>query len=279
MDGGILAGKVAIVTGAGSRAEGIGNGKATAVLFARSGARVGLVDMYLDRARETEAMIVAEGGDAFSIEADVSTVEGARSAVAQVVERYGGVQILANYVGIEGAMGNAVDVDPDEWDLGMRVNVKSMVLMAKYCIPEMARVGGGAIVNMSSIGGFMAGHPSLLYPTSKAAVIMMTKAMAFHHGRQGIRVNCIAPGLVYTPNVTSQGLSAEMRDARREASMLGTEGTGWDVGHTALFLVSDAARWITGLTVPVDAGLTAKVVIPNPAFATAKLPAASVRGS
>lgn len=279
MGSGILAGKVSIVTGAGSRAEGIGSGKATAVVFARAGARVGLVDMYLDRAEETRQMIADEGGESFSMAADVSDPTACKRVVAQVVERYGGVHILANYVGIEGAMGNAVDVDPDEWDLGMRVNVKSMMLMAKYCIPEMAKAGGGAIVNMSSIGGFMAGHSSLLYPTAKGAVIMMTRAMAHHHGRQGIRVNCIAPGLLYTPNVTAQGLSEEMREARREASMLGTEGTGWDVAHTALFLVSDAARWITGVTVPVDAGLTAKVIIPNPAFTAAKPSAAPVGGS
>jgi NAD(P)-dependent dehydrogenase (short-subunit alcohol dehydrogenase family) len=263
---GVLAGKVAIVTGAGSRAEGMGNGKATALLFAREGARVGLVDAYRERAEETRSLIAGEGGESFTMEADVSESGACRDIVQRVVALYGAVHILANYVGIEGAKGNAVDVDPDEWDLGMRINVKSMMLMAKYCVPEMEKAGGGAIVNMSSVAGLMAGNPSLLYPTAKGAVVMMTKAMAFHHGPQGIRVNCIAPGLMYTPNVTAQGLSPEMREARRHASMLDTEGTGWDVAHTALFLVSDAARWITGVTIPVDAGLTAKIVIPNPAF-------------
>jgi NAD(P)-dependent dehydrogenase (short-subunit alcohol dehydrogenase family) len=263
---GLLRGKVAIVTGAGSRSAGMGNGKATAILFAREGARLGLVDAFRDRAEETRELIAAEGGDAFSIEADVGEPSACRDIVAQVLSQFGSLHILANYVGIEGAQGNAVEVDPDQWDLGMRINVKSMMLMAKYCVPEMEKAGGGAIVNMSSVAGMMAGVPSLLYPTAKGAVIMMTKAMAFHHGPQGIRVNCIAPGLVYTPNVTAQGLSEEMRAARRQASMLQTEGTGWDVAHTALFLVSDAARWITGITIPVDAGLTAKIVIPNPAF-------------
>jgi NAD(P)-dependent dehydrogenase (short-subunit alcohol dehydrogenase family) len=261
---GILAGKVAIVTGAGSRAEGIGNGKATAVLFAREGARVGLVDAHRDRAEETRSLIAAEAGESFTIEADVSDADACRDVVELVVARYGAVHILANYVGVEGALGNAVDADVVR--LGMRINVKSMMLMAKYCIPEMEKAGSGAIVNMSSVGGLLAGHPSLLYPTSKGAVVMMTKAMAFHHGPRGIRVNCIAPGLLYTPNVTAQGLSPEMREARRHASMLDTEGTGWDVAHTALFLVSDAARWITGVTIPVDAGFTSKIVIPNPAF-------------
>jgi NAD(P)-dependent dehydrogenase (short-subunit alcohol dehydrogenase family) len=132
-----------------------------------------------------------------------------------------------------------------------------MMLMAKYAIPEMRKVGGGAIVNIASVAGLAGGHPSLLYPTSKGAVVNMTKAMAAHHGAEGIRVNCVAPGMVYTPMVYSRGMSPEMREARRERSLLKTEGTGWDVGNAVLYLVGDEARWVTGVVLPVDAGATA----------------------
>ena len=139
----------------------------------------------------------------------------------------------------------------------MRVNVASMMLMAKHTIPEMVRSGGGSIINLTSVAGLQGGHPSLLYPTSKGAVISLTRAMAAHHGRQGIRVNCIAPGTVYTPMVASRGMTPEMRKARSERTLLGTEGTGWDIGYGALFLASDESRWITGVTLPIDGGATA----------------------
>jgi NAD(P)-dependent dehydrogenase (short-subunit alcohol dehydrogenase family) len=136
----------------------------------------------------------------------------------------------------------------------MRINVASMMLMAKYAIPEMMKSGGGSIINLTSIAGLRGGHPSLLYPTSKSAVIGLTRAMAAHHGRDGIRVNCIAPGTVYTPMVASRGMSDEMRKARAAGTLLGTEGTGWDIGYGVLFLASDEARWITGITLAIDGG-------------------------
>ena len=139
----------------------------------------------------------------------------------------------------------------------MRVNVTSMVLMAKYAIPEMRTLGAGAIVNIASVAGLRGGHPSLLYPTSKGAVIQLTRAMAAHHGPEGIRVNCIAPGMVYTPMVYARGMTAEQREARRRRSLLQVEGTGWDVGHGVVYLLSDAARWVTGVVLPIDAGYTA----------------------
>jgi NAD(P)-dependent dehydrogenase (short-subunit alcohol dehydrogenase family) len=139
----------------------------------------------------------------------------------------------------------------------MRVNVTAMMLMAKYAIPEMRKAGGGAIINLASVAGLAGGHPSLLYPTSKGAIVNMTRAMAAHHGSEGIRVNCVAPGMVYTPMVYSGGMSPEMREARRQRSLLRTEGTGWDVGNAVLYLASDEARWLTGVILPVDAGATA----------------------
>ena len=252
-----LEGRVAIVTGAGSRAEGIGNGRAAAVLLARHGARVALVDAMRNWAEDTARMIAAEAGEAAVLEADVTDPAACAAAVAAAVARWGRLDILVNNVGIGGPPGTAVEVDPEAWDQAMRVNVTSMMLMAKYAIPEMRKVGGGAIVNIASVAGLAGGHPSLLYPTSKGAVINMTRAMAAHHGADGIRVNCVAPGMVYTPMVYSRGMSAEMRDARRERSLLKTEGTGWDVGNAVLYLVGDEARWVTGVVLPVDAGATA----------------------
>ena len=156
-----------------------------------------------------------------------------------------------------GPPGNAIEVDPEAFDRAMRINVTSMVLMAKYALPPMIEAGGGSIINLSSAAGILGGHPSLLYPTSKAAVIGLTRSMAAHHGRDGVRVNCIAPGMVYTPMVAVRGMTPELREARRQSSLLGTEGTAWDVAAAAAFLASDAARWITGIVLPVDAGATA----------------------
>ncbi|MBS0528037.1 MAG: SDR family oxidoreductase [Proteobacteria bacterium] len=252
-----LQGKVAIVTGAGSRAEGIGNGRATAIILARHGARVMLVDMVAEWAQQTATMIEAEGGMAEIIVGDVGDAASCKTIVARTIDAWDRLDILVNNVGITGPRGNALDVDLDAWDRAMRVNVASMMLTAKYAIPEMIKSGGGSIINLTSVAGLQGGHPSLLYPTSKGAVISLTRAMAAHHGRDGIRVNCIAPGTVYTPMVASRGMTPEMRKARSERTLLGTEGTGWDIGYGALFLASDEARWITGITLPIDGGATA----------------------
>ena len=252
-----LKGRVAIVTGAGSRAEGIGNGRAASILMARSGAKIALVDAMPAWAAETGRMIAAEGGESIVIEADVTRPADCAAAVAKTVAQWGRVDILVNNVGIGGPPGNAVDVDLEAWEHAMRVNVTSMMLMAKYAIPEMRKLGAGSIVNLASVAGLVGGHPSLLYPTSKGAVVNLTRAMATHHGPEGIRVNCIAPGMVYTPMVYSRGMTPEMRETRRQRSLLQTEGTGWDVGNAVRYLASDESRWVTGTVLPVDAGATA----------------------
>jgi len=253
-----MKGKVAIVTGAGSRAEGIGNGRAAAVLMAREGASVALLDSVAEWAEATRAMIAEAGGTSMVVTCDVADEAQAAAAVRRTVEEWGRLDVLVNNVGIAGPPGSAVDVDIAEWERALRVNVTSMVIMAKYAIPEMIRSGdGGSIVNLSSVAGLTGGHQGLLYATSKGAVVNLTRAMAAHHGRDGVRVNAVAPGMVYTPMVYSRGMSPEMREARRQRSLLQTEGTGWDVGSAVLFLASDEARWITGVTLPVDAGATA----------------------
>jgi NAD(P)-dependent dehydrogenase (short-subunit alcohol dehydrogenase family) len=253
-----VAGKVAIVTGAGSSAEGIGNGRAAAILLARQGAKVGLVDFNKAAAEETARMIEQEGGESIVIEADVSNVDSCQAAVRATVDRWGRLDILVNNVGTSRVPGNAMELDLDAWDKGMRLNVTSMMLMVRFAVPEMKKSGGGSIINISSITAFHGGHPNLFYPTSKGAILNMTRTMAGNHGADGIRVNCIAPGFVYTPVVYGGGRLPEgVREARQEASALKTEGTGWDVGYGVLYLASDEARWVTGVVLPIDAGVSA----------------------
>ena len=248
-----LGGKVAIVTGAGSRAEGIGNGRAAAVLFAREGAKVLLVDVSRGAAEATLAMIEQEGGEAAVFEADVISANHSRAMVEEAVRLWGRLDILDNNVGI-GGRGTVVEVDEADWERIMRVNVTGMMLASKYAIPAMLRSGGGAIVNISSISALRP-HGLTAYSVSKGAVIALTRAMAIDHARDGIRVNCIAPGPVYTPMVYAAGMSDDLREARRRASPLGIEGSGWDIGYASLFLVSDEARYITGVVLPVDGGV------------------------
>ncbi len=251
---GRLAGKVAIVTGAGSRAEGIGNGRAAAVLFAREGARVLCVDQTKKNADETVAMIEGEGGQAVAFEADVTRSADCARMVDDAVRRWGRLDILDNNVGIEGR-GTILETSEEQWEKVMRVNVTGMMLASKAAIPAMTKGGGGAIVNISSISAL---RPRGLtpYTVSKGAVIALTRAMAIDHAAQGVRVNCIAPGPVYTPMVYAAGMSPELRERRRVASPLKIEGSGWDIGYAALFLVSDEARYITGVVLPVDGGVT-----------------------
>ena len=252
-----LAGKVAIVTGAGSRAEGIGNGRAAAILLAREGAHVALLDATPEWAAATKALIDKEGGSSMVVVADVTKAESCAGAVKSAADAWGRVDILVNNVGIGGPLGNVVDVDIEAWERAMRVNVTSMMLMSKYAIPEMRKLGAGAIVNLASIDGLRGGNPNVFYSTSKGAVVNMTRSMAAQHGTEGIRVNCIAPGYVYTPMVFAHGMEPELRDARRKNTLLQTEGTGWDVAHAAVFLASDESRWITGVMLPIDGGVLA----------------------
>ena len=256
-----LAGRVAIVAGAGSRADGIGNGRAAAILLARDGANVVLVDANPDWVARTHDMIAAEGGQSAVVEADVSDPDDCRRIVAEAMQRYGRLDILVNNVGISGPPGTAIEVDLEAWNHGLLVNVTSMMLMAKYAIPEMLRQKRGAIVNLGSVAGLRGGHPNLLYATSKGAVVQMTRAMAAQHGKDGIRVNCVCPGMVYTPMVYAGGMSPELRDARRKRSILQVEGSGWDTGAAVVYLASDRARWVTGAVLPVDAGATAATIL------------------
>jgi NAD(P)-dependent dehydrogenase (short-subunit alcohol dehydrogenase family) len=250
-----LAGRVAIVTGGGAAGDGIGNGRATCILLARSGTRVLVVDRDESLAERTVAMITGEGGTAAALSADVTDEAQCAGMVREAVGRYGRLDFLVNNVGI-GSRGSVVAEKPETWRRVMQVNVETMFLASKAAIPEMIRTArGGAIVNISSISAL---RPRGLttYSASKGAVIALSRAMAVDHGPDGIRVNCIAPGPVYTPMVYSRGMSPAAREQRRRASVLGREGTGWDIGQAARFLLSGHARYITGQVLVVDGGAT-----------------------
>ena len=249
-----LEGKVAIITGAGSSGEGIGNGKAAAILMAREGAKVLLVDQMESRAQETLEIIKSEGGEASAFQGDMTRLDDCEAMAQAAIDRYGRVDILDNNVGIS-RRGTVVEVSEEDWDHIMAVNVKTIVMCSKFAIPRMMEAGGGSIINISSIAGLRA-HSSTPYTASKAAVIGLTISMAADHGPDGIRTNCIAPGLVYTPMVAPR-MDDDLRQIRSSSAPLRTEGTAWDIGNAALFLASDEARWINGVVLPVDAGLVA----------------------
>ena len=253
-DGRGLEGKAAIVAGGGAAGDGIGNGRAAAILLARAGARVLVVDRDLARAERTVETIAGEGGAALAHAADAADSEGCRGMVARALDAWGRLDCLDCNVGI-GSAGSVVDSDMEDWRRVVRVNVESMVLAARFAIPAMRRNGGGAIVNVASIAALRP-RGMTAYSTSKGAVMALTRAMAVDHGPEGIRVNCVAPGPVFTPMVSGAGMSAGARDRRRRASVLGIEGTGWDVGRAVRFLLSAEARYVTGHTLVVDGGAT-----------------------
>ena len=249
-----LDGKVAIVTGGGARDDGIGNGRAAALLLADAGARVLVVDRWMSAAERTVEMITEYGGVAVAFDADVTVDTDCEAMVAKALALWGRLDVLDNNVGV-GSRGSVVDESPSQWRRIMKINVESIFLASKIAIPAMIATGAGVIVNVSSIAAI---RPRGLtaYSTSKSAIIGLTQAMAVDHGPEGIRVNCVAPGPVYTPMVYQSGMSEKARDARVRASVLGIEGTGWDVGNAVRFLASERARYITGQTLIVDGGVT-----------------------
>ncbi len=254
---GRLTGKVAIVTGAASQAEGVGNGAAVAMLFAREGARVVLVNRGLERAKALEETIRAEGGEATAFAADVTQPDETEAMAAFAVERYGRLDILHNNVGV-GAGGNTVTVSLEDWHRLIQANLTSAMLCCRACIPRMRAGGGGSIVNVSSTAGVigLSGTPgAVAYAATKAGLQGLTLSVAADHAAEGIRANCLIVGTVFTPLVAHLG--EEGRERRRKAVPLQTEGTGWDVAYAAVYLASDEARWVTGVMLPLDGGFHA----------------------
>ena len=247
--------KVAIVSGAGTRGPMPGTGQATAILFARQGAKVLLADLHEERAKATLAAIESEGGTASVFQLDVTREDECRAMIEACIARYGALHVLFNNVGGIGN-GKVTDIDADYLELSLAVNLKGAVYTCKHAIPAMTASGGGSIINVSSIDGLRAGMtPNVPYGLAKAGIAQLSRVMAVHHGRQNIRSNCIAPGHLHAPFVSNIG--EEARERRRKAGPLGLEGDAWDVAWAAVFLASDESRWISGVVLPIDAGLLA----------------------
>ncbi|HKY95084.1 MAG TPA: SDR family NAD(P)-dependent oxidoreductase [Kiloniellales bacterium] len=267
---GRLKGKVAIVVGAGSSGPGWGNGKATAVLFAREGARVLCVDRNHDAAQETLGLIEEEGHDGSALKCDAAEEADVKAMVELCLARYGRIDILDNNVGIA-LVGGPEELKLADWERLLKVNLTSMFLTCRHVIPAMVRQferdgRGGAIVNISSIAGIRyTGIPYLAYNTSKGAVIPFTRSIALQYARQGIRANSILPGLMKTPMIVEPLKQAyaggdvdKMYEIRDSQCPTGKMGDAWDVAYAALFLASDEAKYITGTELLVDGGITAK---------------------
>ena len=251
---GRLSGKVALVTGAGSRGNGVGIGEAIALRFAAEGASVCLVDHDAGRAEQTWRAIAVAGGEAFVSVADVTRAADCRRVVDETVQRYGQLHILVNNVGVAQGKNDPLQLDEADWDRVMALNLKSAVLMSTSALPALLEAGTGAIVNISSIAGSRAQGSGLAYGPSKAAMNAVTRELSVRYGRQGLRANTVAPGHVMTPLVAGLA-SANNQELRRKVAPLGVEGNAWDVAAAVLFLASDEARFISGVLLPVDGGV------------------------
>lgn len=267
---GRLQDKVAIVVGAGSSGPGWGNGKATAVLFAREGAKVFCVDVNRAAADETAGLIEGEGGTAAAHACNAADEAAVEAMAAACLERFGRIDVLDNNVGIV-QTGGPEDTTLADWERVMKVNITSMFLTCKYVLPAMVRQferegRGGAVVNIASIAGIRyTGFPYIAYNTSKGAVLPFTRAIALQYAKQGIRANAILPGLMKTPMIVeplkgayADGDVEKMYEIRDAQCPTGKMGDAWDVAHAALFLASDEAKYVTGTELIVDGGLTAK---------------------
>jgi NAD(P)-dependent dehydrogenase (short-subunit alcohol dehydrogenase family) len=257
---GRLEGKVALVFGAGSVGPGWGNGKATAVLFAREGAKVVAVDITQSAAEETARIIHDEGNVGEAMVADVTNSDQVKAVVESTLRNYGRIDILQNNVGTT-EMGGPVELSEEGWHRVIDINTTSIFLTCKHVLPIMEKQGKGAIVNMSAVAAIRyTGYPYIAYYAAKAAVNQFTVGLAMQYAAKGIRVNAIMPGYMNTPLIHQQisgqyASTEEMMRARDAISPTGKMGTGWDVAYAALFLASDEANYITGVSLSVDGGV------------------------
>lgn len=262
---GKLQDRVALVFGAGSAGEGWGNGKATAVLYAREGARVVAVDRNAEAAAVTADLIRGEGGEVLALTADVSRAADVRQVVETTLQRHGRIDVLHNNVGLS-LLGGLETTSEELWDTVMAVNVKGMFLACQQVVPVMVRQGGGAIVNISAIAGVRwLGKAAIAYATSKGAVNSLTQSIAQEYARSGVRCNAILPGFIDTPvghsmhDPSAPGYAERMK-ARLAMLPMGKAGDAWDIARAALFLACDDSRYVTGALLAVDGGVIGKVV-------------------
>jgi NAD(P)-dependent dehydrogenase (short-subunit alcohol dehydrogenase family) len=258
--------KVAIVVGAGQTpGDTIGNGRATAILFAREGARVLAVDRNLDSAEETATLIRKEGGECRAVRAEVTREDDCRAFVEACVAEFGRIDVLENNVGTGSGDGSLSTLTEEAWDRIYDVNLKSAFFASKHAVPIMRKQGSGVIINVSSIASICS-TPLMAYKTSKAALNAFTQGLAMGNAKQGMRVNAILPGLMNTPMAiesisSARGIEKSQLIAARDAMIPlgGKMGTAWDVAHAALFLASDEAKFITGVLLPVDGGQSCRI--------------------
>jgi NAD(P)-dependent dehydrogenase (short-subunit alcohol dehydrogenase family) len=263
-----LEGKIAVIVGAGqSPGEGLGNGRATALRFAREGAKVLAIDRALESAEQTSAMVRADGGECVAFEADVTDEATLAAAVSFTLDRWGRIDILHNNVGVSiaGGDGSPLDISEDAFDRICAINLRGTVMACKHALPVMRRQRSGSIINISSIAAW-ASYPLVAYKATKAAMIAYTHQLAIQNAEFGIRANVILPGLMETPmaienRVRAWGKTRAEVVAQRDAQvpLRGRMGTAWDVANAALFLASDEANFITGVALPVDGGALVRI--------------------
>jgi NAD(P)-dependent dehydrogenase (short-subunit alcohol dehydrogenase family) len=256
--------KLVLVTGAGSSGPGWGNGKAAAVLYAREGAKVFAIDLRIEAADETKALIEEEGGVCQTFACDVSKSDQVQVMVQACIDAFGRIDVLHNNVGIS-ETGGAIDASEDSWHKLIAINQTSVFLTCKYVLPHMVAQQKGSIVNVGSVAGTRwIGFPYAAYTATKAAVMGLTQNIALQHAADGIRANCVLPGLMNTPLIKgalTSGYDGSIDDmvAKRDAqSPTGKMGDAWDVAYASLFLASDEAKYVNATQIVVDGGLTAR---------------------
>jgi len=261
-----LADKVAVVVGGGQTpGVTIGNGRATALRFAQEGASVVVLDRDIDAALDTVAEIEREGGIGFAMTLDITDEDACAKCVGKIVNQHGRIDVLHNNVGIGGGDRTPIRMSTDAWDRIFETNVRAIMFMCRSVLPVMREQGSGVITNISSVAAVCNAANITAYKTSKAALNAFTHALAMSNAHHGIRANVIMPGLMNTPmaieGYVAAGQDREELIARRDSAVpLGSKmGTGWDIANAALFLASDEAGFITGVTLPVDGGQSAKI--------------------